>query len=144
MEINQCIFHDIGSGRQDRLLFEIVEQAYKRREHVLIFAADGERAASIDRTLWITKQESFIPHRVFSQNDNDPTIPIGIVTSEINPVEARILIADGHCSLDFACSFDSIHEFVNRSSPQMQQACRDRYRDYRSKQILVQHIKEQQ
>jgi DNA polymerase III subunit chi len=144
MEINQCIFHDIGSSSQDRLLFEIVEQAYKRREHVLIFAPDEGRAASIDRTLWITKQESFIPHRVFSQNDNDPTIPIGIVTSESNPVKARILIADGHCSLDFACSFDSVHEFVNRSSPQMQEACRDRFRAYRSRQIPVQHIKEQQ
>jgi DNA polymerase IIIc chi subunit len=141
--MNECIFHDAGTGRQDRLLFEIVEQAYSRRERVLIFVQDEQRAASIDRTLWIIKQESFIPHRIFNQNEADPTVAAGIVTSEINPIEARILIADGHCSLDFACGFDTVHEFVNRSSQQMQQACRDRFRDYRSRQIPITHLKEQ-
>jgi DNA polymerase III subunit chi len=140
--MNQCIFHDVGPGQQDRRLFEIVEQAYNRRERVLIFVADEARATSIDRTLWIMKQEAFLPHRIFGQNDADPTVPIGIVASEINPVEARILIADGHCSFDFACGFDSVHEFVNHSSPQMLEASRDRYRTYRSKQIPINHIKE--
>jgi DNA polymerase-3 subunit chi len=141
--MSECIFHDISPGRQDRLLFEIVEQAYNQREHVLIFVQNEGRAASLDRTLWILKQESFIPHKVFDGNDTDPTIPVGIVTAEINPVEARILIADGHCSLNFACDFDTIHEFVNRSSPQLQEACRGRYRSYRSRQIPLKHKKAQ-
>jgi DNA polymerase IIIc chi subunit len=140
--MNQCIFHDVDPGRQDRRLFEIVEQAYSRHERVLIFAQDEDRAAAIDRTLWITKQEAFIPHKIFSRTESDSEVLIGIVTAEINPVEAHILIADGHCSLDFACGFDLVHEFVNRSSPQMQETCRDRYRAYRAKQIGVEHVKE--
>jgi DNA polymerase IIIc chi subunit len=141
--MNHCIFHDVGSGRQDRRIFEIVEQAYNRHERVLIFTQDAERAASIDRTLWIIKQEAFIPHKIFNRNETDPSVPIGIVTDEINPVEARILIADGHCSLDFTCGFEFVHEFVNRTSPQMQEACRDRFRGYRERQIPVEHLKEQ-
>jgi DNA polymerase IIIc chi subunit len=141
--MNQCIFHDVGPGRQDRRLFEIVEQAYSRHEKVLIFSQDAERAASLDRTLWIIKQEAFIPHKVFSGNEPDGSVPVGIVTAEINPIEARILIADGHCRLDFACGFDLVHEFVNRASPQIQEACRDRFRAYRNRQIPVEHLKEQ-
>jgi DNA polymerase IIIc chi subunit len=140
--MNQCIFHDIGPGRQDRRIFEIVEQAYKEREKVLIFVQNEERAASMDRTLWIIKQEAFIPHKILRSNDSDPNIPIGIVTDEINPMEARILIADGHCSLDFACSFDRVHEFVDRTSSQTQEACRDRYRAYRNRNAPVEHLKE--
>jgi DNA polymerase III subunit chi len=141
VEIKHCIFHDVDPGRQDRLLFEIVEQAYNRHERVLIFTQNEERAAALDRTLWIIKQEAFIPHKVFSRTESDTTIPIGIVTAEINPIEAQILIADGHCSLDFAGGFDHVHEFVNRSSPQMQESCRNRYRAYRDRQISVEHVK---
>jgi DNA polymerase IIIc chi subunit len=141
--MNQCIFHDVGPGRQDRRIFEIVEQAYSRNERVLIFTQDEGRASSLDRTLWIIKQEAFIPHKIFNRNEPDSTVPIGIVMDEINPVEARILIADGHCSLDFTCGFDFVHEFVNRSSPQIQEACRDRFRAYRARQMPVEHLKEQ-
>jgi DNA polymerase III subunit chi len=142
--MNQCTFHDLGAGLQDRRIFEIVEQAYNRHERVLIFVRDSERAASLDRTLWIIKQESFIPHKIFDNSDADPTIPIGIVTAEINPVEARVLVADGHCSLDFACGFDSVHEFVSHASPQLLEASRARYRAYRERQIPMNHLKEPQ
>lgn len=136
-----CIFHDKDSAEQERQLFEIVEQAYGRREKILVYASDMQRAAELDRILWILKQEAFIPHRILEQKGPAPEVPVGIVISEINPIGAKILVADGHCSLDFACKFESIHEFVNRSSPQMHQACRDRFRDYRSRRINVDYLK---
>jgi len=140
--MNKCVFHDVGPSRQERQLFEIVEHAYNDHEKVLIFAQNEDRAATLDRTLWILKQEAFIPHKVFGENESDSTVPIAIVTAEINPVDARILVADGHCSLEFACRFDTIHEFVNRASPEIQEACRDRFRNYRARQISVEHLKE--
>ncbi len=136
-----CLFHDAGPGRQDRELFELVERAYNQREKVLIFVQNQDRAAALDRLLWIFKQEAFIPHKIFERNDPDPTVPVAIVTAEINPIEADTLIADGHCSLDFACGFDSVHEFVNRTSPELHEACRVRFRAYRSRQIPVEHVK---
>ena len=72
----------------------------------------------------------------------DPSVPIAIVTSEINPVDGNILIADGHCSLEFAAGFETIHEFVDRSSAEMQEACRERFRAYRDRKIPVEHVKE--
>jgi DNA polymerase IIIc chi subunit len=139
--MSKCIFHDIDADRRDRRIFEIVEQAYQRREPVLIFVDTQERADAIDRTLWILKQEAFIPHKIFQQNEPVGGVSAAIVIAEINPISAQILIADGHCSLDFACIFSTIHEFVTRTTPQIHGACRDRFRSYRERQCTVEHLK---
>jgi DNA polymerase III subunit chi len=136
-----CIFHDATPATQERQLFEIVERAYSKRQKVLIFTQSEARAAAVDRILWILKQEAFIPHKVFVANETDPDVPVAIVTSETNPIDAETLVADGHCSLNFACGFKSIHEFVNRSNAKAQQDCRDRFRDYRARQIPVEYSK---
>jgi len=136
-----CVFHDTDPSQQDRRLFEIVERAYDQQKKVLVFAPNRERAGAIDRLLWTTKQESFIPHEVVTAGEPDSLIPVAIVTSELNPIGAAILIADGHCSLDFALGFESIHEFVNRSTPRLHQACRERFRAYRDRQVPVEHVK---
>lgn len=110
---------------------------------MLVYARDEARAAEIDRILWILKQEAFLPHKIFRPDEPDPGIPIAIVTEEINPIGAGILIADGHCSIEFACTFKSVHEFVIRSSAELQETCRQRYRTYKEKKkITVEHVKE--
>ena len=139
--MTSCIFHDTTPALQERQLFEIVEQAYNRREKVLIFVQNEERAAVLDRNLWVLKQEAFIPHKICAEHESGSDVPVAIVTGEIKPIEAEILVADGHCSLDFASGFDTIHEFVNRSSPGIHQACRDRFREYRARQISVEYSK---
>jgi DNA polymerase-3 subunit chi len=137
-----CIFHDLNPGQRDRKLFEIVEHAYNQHAQTVIYAPNEARAAVIDRFLWILRQESFIPHKIFLKKDPDQSIPVAIVTSEINPVDASILVADGHCSLEFAAGFEMIHEFVDRSSAEIQEACRERFRAYRDRKIPVEHLKE--
>jgi DNA polymerase IIIc chi subunit len=139
--MTSCIFHDTSPATHERQLFEIVEQAYIQRRRVLVFARDEARAAAIDRTLWILKQEAFIPHKIFAVNEAGPDVRVAIVSSEMNPIFADVLVVDAHCRLDFACEFDSIHEFVDRSSSELHQACRDRFRDYRSRQIPVEYSK---
>jgi DNA polymerase-3 subunit chi len=143
--MNECFFHDAPDNRREHLLFEIVERAYHGKNRVLIFSSDMERAVVLDRMLWILRQESFIPHRIFDPGEKieeaDSEAPVGIVIAEENPIGARILVADGHCSLGFACGFDTAHEFVDHSSPDRTGACRDRFRDYRARQIPVRHIK---
>ncbi|MDR0310017.1 MAG: DNA polymerase III subunit chi [Acidobacteriota bacterium] len=141
--MNECIFHDAPDNRREYLLFEIVERAYRGGNRILIFTSDSERAAALDRMLWILRQESFIPHRIIEPGEKiDGTdVPVGIVTVEENPIEARILIADGHCGLDFTCGFDATHEFVDHSSSDRTEACRERFRDYRARQIPVRHVK---
>lgn len=140
--MSACIFHDVNPGQRDRKLFEIVEYAYNQRARVLIYASNEARAAVLDRLLWILRQESFMPHKIFLRDEPDSSIPIAIVTAEINPVGGSVLVADGHCSLEFSVGFETIHEFVDRSSAEAQESCRARFREYRDRKIPVEHVKE--
>jgi len=140
--MKSCIFHDAERSRRERKLFEIVESAFKRQEKVVVYVSTEQSAGEIDRLLWIHKQEAFIPHKIYRPHEADPRVPVVIVAEEINPLGAGILIADGHCSIEFACSFDTIHEFVDRSSPDIRQACRERYRTYRDLGLPVEYLKE--
>jgi DNA polymerase IIIc chi subunit len=139
--MTSCIFHDSSPATRERQVFELAEQAYNQRRKVVIFVRDEARAIALDRALWIVKQEAFMPHRIFGANEADPDIRIAIVTNEMNPIAADVLIADGQCKLEFACEFDSIHEFVDRSTPEIHQACRDRFREYRARQVPVDYAK---
>ena len=143
--MNECLFHDAPENRREFLIFEIVERSYRSKNKVLIFTSDNERAVALDRMLWILRQESFIPHRIFKPgekiDDAETEAPVGIITTEENPIGASVLVADGHCRLDFACGFDTTHEFVDHSVPDSTEACRNRFREYRARQIPVSHVK---
>lgn len=136
-----CIFHDTEASLHNRRVFEIVEDAYNRKVKAVVFAGSEERATEIDRFLWIMRQESFIPHKVLLGREAVIPVPVAIITTEWRPYETCIFIADGHCSQEFACSFDIIHEFVYRSSPAIQEICRNRFRSYRDKDIPVEYLK---
>ncbi len=139
--MNACIFHDTADTLHDRRVFEIVEEAYNRRKKVVVFADSEDRAMEINRFLWILRQDSFIPHQIFQAPGESVSVPVAIVTTEWNPLDAEILIADGHCSMEFATGFDIIHEFVDRSSPEIQEKCRSRFRLYRDRNIPVEYLK---
>jgi len=144
--MKECLFHDAPDNRREFLLFDIVEQLHRGKNKILIFTSGSERAIELDRMLWILRQESFIPHRIFEPGewikDADQETPVGIVTTEENPIKAGVLIADGHCSLDFACGFNTAHEFVDHSSTERIEACRRRFRGYKELQVPVRHIKD--
>lgn len=141
MKAAACIFHDTDTSLHDRRVFEIVDEAYGRRQNVVLYAGSEERSAEIDRFLWVLRQDSFIPHRIARYTGEAVSEPVVIVTAEWSPFDSAILVADGHCSIEFAVGFGVIHEFVYRSSPVIQEKCRERFRAYREKKIDVEYLK---
>lgn len=141
MNTTTCIFHDTDASAHDQRIFEIVEEAYRRRENATVFAASEERAAEIDRCLWILHQDSFIPHRLLAGGDATGTVPVAIITGEWRPFASGVLVADGHCSIAFARGFERIHEFVYHTPPGIKEECRKRFRAYRDESIPVQYLK---
>ncbi len=139
--MGSCVFHDTDAAFRERRLFEIVERAYGDKERVLVYVPTQQRAAAVDRILWINKQEAFIPHEIVAPGETGVSIPVAIVTAEENPIDAEVLVADGHCSLEFAARFKAIHEFVDRSSHALHEASRARFRAYRALQFSVEYVK---
>jgi DNA polymerase III subunit chi len=136
--MNTCIFHDCDSMQRERSLFEAVESGYEQRKRVLVYAESTERAVALDRVLWINKQESFIPHGIIEEAGAQTDLTVVIVTGEFDPVGAAILVADGHCSLEFAAGFERVHEFVDHSR---KEASRERFRAYKTLGFKVDYVK---
>jgi len=139
--MGSCVFHDTDASLRERRLFEIVERAYGQKELVLVYVPTPQRAAAVDRILWINKQEAFIPHEIVPSGETGVSVPVAIVTAEEDPIGAEVLVADGHCSIEFAARFRTIHEFVDKSSDALREACRARFRAYRALQFSVEYSK---
>jgi len=109
--MSACEFHDTEFALHDRRLFEIVEQAYRKLEKVLIFARSAERAEAIDRFLWVLKQEAFIPHKVLAGQEDDCEVPVA--SSPRKSIRsARRSSSPMVTAVLSSRRFDSIHEFV--------------------------------
>jgi DNA polymerase-3 subunit chi len=125
--MKNCYFIDLHNQDKNKKIFALVEQIYRDQKKAIIYTSSIERAEEIDRILWILKQESFIPHKIFKYEESDALEPIGIVTQEINPINAQIIILDSPCKIEFAKKFSTIYDFVDKSSEEALKISRERY-----------------
>lgn len=51
-----------GAADRAQAAAQWLQQAWSRRQQVLVYAPDAERAARLDRILWTQPQLSFVPH----------------------------------------------------------------------------------
>ncbi len=129
--MKNCYFIDLNNQDKNKKIFALVEQIYKDKKKAIIYTQSIERAEEIDRILWILKQESFIPHKIFKYEELDALEPIGIVTQEINPINAQIIILDSPCTIEFAKKFSTIYDFVDKTSEETLQKSRERYAKFK-------------
>lgn len=128
--IKHCYFFD--TNKKDQLIFSIVSKLFQNGEKVIIYTSNEERAYDLDRFLWVYKQESFIPHKIFKYEEKDALEPVAIVMEEFVPIDAKNLILDNPASQNFATQFDVIYDFVDHSSEKTLQQSRIRYKTFKS------------
>jgi DNA polymerase-3 subunit chi len=134
-----CYF--IDTPDKNKYIFSIVEQLYKDKVNVIIYTESKERAEEIDRIIWVTKQESFIPHKIFKYEEKEALEPVAIIYEEINPIDAEILIMDTPCSINFASKFKTIYDFVDKSSDETLKKSRERYAKFKDMKYNMHYIK---
>lgn len=137
--MKNCYFVDTVD--KNKYIFSIIEQNYKEKTKVVIFTNTKERAEEIDRILWILKQESFIPHKIFKYEELDALEPVAIVFEEINPINADTLIMDTPCSINFASKFNIIYDFVDKTSDEALQKSRERYAKFKDMKYNMHYVK---
>lgn len=113
--MKSAIFINVKEKDKKKLLFELVERFYHEGERVVIYCSNEDIANDIDRFLWVFKQESFIPHKIFKYIEEDALEKIAIVYTEQNPILTKILISYDKCDLAFASTFEKVYEFVEPS-----------------------------
>lgn len=134
-----CYF--IDTLDKNKYIFSLAEQHYKDRIKTVIFTDTKERAEEIDRILWTLKQEAFIPHKIFKYEEPDALESIAITYQEINPIKAETLIMDTPCSISFALKFNTIYDFVDKSSDESLQKSRERYAKFKEMKYNMHYIK---
>lgn len=137
--MKNCYFVDTVD--KNKYIFSIIEQNYKEKTKVVIFTNTKERAEEIDRILWILKQESFIPHKIFKYEELDALEPVAIVFEEINPINADTLIMETPCSINFASKFNIIYDFVDKTSDEALQKSRERYAKFKDMKYNMHYVK---
>lgn len=140
--LGKCIFIDTQSKDKDKIIFNIVENNYKNGKKTVIFTADEERANYIDRFLWVFKQESFIPHKIFKYKEEETLESVAIVLEEFNPIDADKVILDAPASLDFVKNFQEVYDFVDYSSKTALQESRMRFKNFRDSGFVMQYQKD--
>lgn len=140
--MRNCTFMDIRTSSREKKIFEIIERLYNDGSTALLFTSSEERANELDSFLWTFRQESFIPHRIFLYDEENPLEKVAIVFREFNPLETKNLIADAPCSLKFALKFDQVYDFVDHSTKEKLEASRERYKIYKGKDFNLHYEKE--
>lgn len=125
-----CNFLDTKD--KEKRIFEIVLNQYNENHKIILYTNNEERADYLDRFLWIYKQETFIPHKIFKYVEEESMENIAIVFEEINPINAKKIILDMPCSLNFAKQFYEIYDFVDSSTAKTLKESRERFKQYKN------------
>lgn len=109
---------------------KLVEQAYADQQQVYIHVANQEEAQRLDHLLWTYRDESFIPHQIYTPGEmNSAAVQIGFIEPDSS---AHQTLMNLHPSFPgFYQQFNRIIEFVFAEVETQQQA-RERYRQYRA------------
>lgn len=139
--MKSCVFIDTENKDKDKKLFEIVEKLYKDGKKILIYTSTFDRAKELDRILWVLKQESFLPHKIFKYEEKEALEPIAIVYDQIKPINTDILVIDSPCSMEFAAKFANIFDFVDRTNKETLVKSRERYASFQKLGYVMEYEK---
>jgi DNA polymerase-3 subunit chi len=129
MKANFHILENIG--KQQALLYacRLVETAYANQQTIYIQTNSTTESTQIDELLWTYRDDSFVPHDIYIQNNANPaSILIGhdapppTITNTLLNLSSKMPASPNQ--------FENIIEIVF-DDPSIQQSARDRYRQYR-------------
>ena len=119
------------SGRQQALRFacQLLEKVSDTAEKIYVHTDSSQEAQQIDELMWIYRDDSFLPHQLYSENDETPPA-IQIGHGDIPASQQNILL---NLSKQVPANFQQFQHIIEIvfADPSMQQFGRDRYRYYR-------------
>ena len=80
--------------REDPLLLvcELVKKAYTAEQPTLVLARSRDQAEQLDEKLWEFDEESFIPHQVVGDADDDAVTAVLIVPPDLQTPDRPLVI----------------------------------------------------
>ncbi|MBL8788836.1 MAG: DNA polymerase III subunit chi [Deltaproteobacteria bacterium] len=123
------IFYDIPADARFPLVSKLASAAWEKGRR-LIVRAFPEQAPALDEHLWVFREEAFVPHEVALDAASllDPEARIVIVTRDVAPIAADILVQLAPCELAFARGFETVIDLVDATDDLRLNASRARFK----------------
>jgi DNA polymerase-3 subunit chi len=87
--MTEILFYHLQDTTIDNVLPPLLEKSYERGWRVAVQTGSEERADSLDGHLWTYRENSFLPHGTWRENDAADQ-PIVLIPSEDNPNGASV------------------------------------------------------
>lgn len=135
MNIDFYILELASKQRATLFACQLIEKAYLAGKKVYVHTGSLEEAEHLDTLLWTYKEDSFLPHQLYDENDAyAPLIQIGYD----HPREGKQEVLINLCA-DVPAFFQQFTEIIEIvfSDPTVQQLARARYKQYRDQGLNI-------
>jgi DNA polymerase-3 subunit chi len=128
------------ANRQQSWLFacELLEKAYHDQQTVFVQTESKEAAAHLDLLLWTYRDDSFVPHQLYTQHASPPPIQIGY--GDIPQSNSTTLLNLSSTIPTCYTAFSRVIEIVYADAA-MQHLARERFRYYREQGCHLDTVK---
>ena len=127
------------SGDEQGFACRLIETVYRRGHQIYVHTSTEEQAESLNEQLWTFKEESFLPHSLYSEEINAP-IKIGF---DREPEEHQDVLLNLSLEVPhFFSRFDRVAEVVPLDQSQ-RAAARDHFAYYKERGYFLKyhHVK---
>jgi DNA polymerase III subunit chi len=140
MKIDFYILNQSEQQKVGLFVCHLLEKIYVEQP-IYIHTSSKDAAENFDHLLWIYRDDSFLPHEIYAENQVDPAL-IQIGHGPTIPNKNKdILINLQHDFLDFYQQFNHLIEIVSADA-HVQQCARERYKQYREQGHTLNTYKE--
>jgi len=118
-----------------RFVCQLIDKACQQKHQVYVHTNSAEEATTLDKLLWIFRDDSFLPHDILEKN-MPPTVPVQIGHAITPEHHHDILINITEETPAFFSQFKRILEVVP-SDKAARELARKKFRFYRDKNCQV-------
>jgi len=131
-------FYDITQSHHTvyGLVCKLCHKAYQTSQNVLLLTADQQQSDKLDRMLWTSEDESFIPH---DQQDQEGILTPVLVNHEADPRGERELLIN--LSNDIPLYFAQFERVIELVATDNKELARSHYSYYKDRGYELNHHK---
>ncbi|TAL17728.1 DNA polymerase III subunit chi [bacterium] len=136
-------FFEVPAARREESLCEKVSAFYESGERLYVWAPSEAAAKKLDELLWTFRDNSFVPHALWSGEETPLSEPVAVGWKRGNPNGAKKLVVAGPVDvkelLSAQDSFSSIADFVPSGDKAATISARERYKLLREAGVELTH-----
>jgi DNA polymerase-3 subunit chi len=135
--MTEVLFYHLQDVTLEGVLPSLLEKSLERGWRVVVQAASEERADALDTHLWTYRDDSFLPHGTWRDNDaNDHSVLLAVDANNPNRANVRFLVDSAQLPEDTA-SYDRVVLIFDGNDEEALQSARQAWTESKTKGFQV-------